>query len=143
MKREFEMDDIQKKVYHVLVECLQNIYKHSFHTNKESDSDLNHGILLVARNKSNYYIITGNTIENERVSGLQSMIDEINNLNKRKLDILFKHQLMEGKLSEKGGAGLGFIDIRRKTGNNLEFHFLPIDKPFSFFILITAITRNT
>ena len=142
MSKETEMSEVQRKVYHVLVECLQNIYKHAFHTNKDPDSDLNHGVLLVTRSKSHYYIITGNTIENTRISGLKTMLDEINSLNRKQLDELFRQQLMEGKLSEKGGAGLGFIDIRRKTGNELDFHFLPIDDPYSFFILTTAITRN-
>ena len=50
--------------------------------------------------------------------------------------------MKEGRLSEKGGAGLGFIDIARKTGNQLEFHFLPIDEGSSFFLLTSSISRN-
>jgi hypothetical protein len=50
--------------------------------------------------------------------------------------------MKEGRLSEKGGAGLGFIDIARKTGNKLEFHFLPIDEESSFFLLTSSVSRN-
>ena len=31
---------------------------------------------------------------------------------------LYKKQIKEGRLSDKGGAGLGFIDIKRKTGKS-------------------------
>jgi hypothetical protein len=50
--------------------------------------------------------------------------------------------MKEGRLSEKGGAGLGFIDIRRKTGEKLDFHFLPITDKISFFLLTTLIPRT-
>jgi len=44
-------------------------------------------------------------------------------------------------LSEKGGAGLGFIDIARKTGQKLVYSFLKIDEEKSFFVLTTTILR--
>jgi hypothetical protein len=50
--------------------------------------------------------------------------------------------MREGRLSEKGGAGLGFIDIARKTGRKLDFHFLSIDEENSFFILTSTISRT-
>jgi hypothetical protein len=51
--------------------------------------------------------------------------------------------MRETAISEKGGAGLGFIDIARKTGNPLEYHFEPIDEKNSFFLLKTSINKNT
>jgi len=69
-------------------------------------------------------------------------LENVNTLSKPDLDILYKKQLKEGSLSKKGGAGLGFIDIKRKTGKNLEFHFLPVNKSHSFFLFTTTIARN-
>ena len=73
---------------------------------------------------------------------LTEMLDHINSLDKDGLKELYKNQMKEGRLSEKGGAGLGFIDIARKTGNKLEFHFLPIDEGSSFFLLTSSVSRN-
>jgi len=70
------------------------------------------------------------------------MLEEINSLDKEGLKQLYKKQMREGRLSDKGGAGLGFIDIARKTGNKLEYHFLPIDETSSFFLLSSSISRN-
>jgi hypothetical protein len=49
--------------------------------------------------------------------------------------------MKEGVLSSKGGAGLGLIDIARKTGNKLVYHFLPISDTLSFFLLTSIIPR--
>ena len=55
---------------------------------------------------------------------------------------LYMKQMREGRLSSKGGAGLGFIDIRRKTGELLEYHFLPLTDKVSFFLLTAEIPRT-
>lgn len=142
MSEEEEQQQVQKKVYHVMIECLQNIAKHAFRTNRETQSDLNHGILIISKNSHNYLITTGNIIEIDRTEYLNDLLEKINSLNKVELDELYKSQLKKGRLSDKGGAGLGFIDIKRKTGQNLEFHFLPVSKSHSFFLFTSSIIRN-
>jgi hypothetical protein len=47
---------------------------------------------------------------------------------------MYKRQLKEGMLSNRGGAGLGLIDIARKTGNILNYFFLPVDDEHEYFI---------
>jgi hypothetical protein len=49
--------------------------------------------------------------------------------------------MREGHISDRGGAGLGFIDIARKTGEKLLFSFLKIDSTNSFFVLTSTISR--
>jgi hypothetical protein len=142
MDKESEAIHVQKKVYHVMVECLQNISKHAFHNDVQPDSQLNRGILLVIKNENEYKITTGNVIESDHINELNESLSKINTLNKVELDKLYKTQLKEGELSKKGGAGLGFIDIKRKTGENLEFHFFPVDSRYSFFLLTSKIPRK-
>ena len=97
---------------------------------------------MVSKGKTDYHVTTGNVIENDKIEELTAMLNHINGLDKEGLKQLYKSQMKEGRLSEKGGAGLGFIDIARKTGNKLEFHFLPIDESSSFFLLTSSISRN-
>lgn len=142
MAKQSENIPVQKKFYHVMVECLQNITKHAFHTDLNSDNNLNHGVLLVSNTDEFYRVTTGNIIEKDKVPDLNDFLEKLNILDKADLDILHKKQLKEGALSSEGGAGLGFIDIIRKTGRKLEFHFLPINKIHSFFIFTSTIPRN-
>ena len=81
-------------------------------------------------------------ILNENIPALREMIDNINILDKDGLKELHKFKMRENAISEKGGAGLGFIDIARKTGNPLEYHFEPIDAVSSFFLLKSRITKG-
>jgi len=47
----------------------------------------------------------------------------------------------EGHLSDKGGAGLGLIDVRRKTKKKIEYHTTPLSKNLSFFLLSASINK--
>lgn len=142
MAKESEANSVQKKVFHVMVECLQNISKHADSFGSDDFLFAGRGIFMVSKGKNDYHVTTGNIIENDKIVELTEMLDHINSLDREGLKTLYKSQMKEGRLSEKGGAGLGFIDIARKTGNKLEFHFLPIDENSSFFLLTSSVSRN-
>jgi hypothetical protein len=125
-----------------MVECLQNISKHADTFGSDDFLFAGRGIFMVSKGKKDYHVTTGNVIENDKIEELTEMLNHINSLDKEGLKQLYKSQMKEGRLSEKGGAGLGFIDIARKTGNKLEFHFLPIDEESSFFLLTSSVSRN-
>lgn len=142
MAKEEEASSVQKKVYHVMVECLQNISKHA-DASGSSDSRFNgRGIFMVTREKDHYKVISGNVVDNERIPDLTAALDKVNSLSKDELKALYKEQIRGGTLSERGGAGLGFIDIVRKTEHQLDYHFLPLDETSHFFILTSTISRN-
>lgn len=143
MSEDDEKKQVSKKVFHVMIECLQNISKHAFHMNSETREDLNHGILIISKNTDNYLITTGNIVEIKKIEYLKNFLEKVNSLGKKELDNLYKNQLREGRISEKGGAGLGFIDIKRKTGQALDFHFLPVSRTHSFFLFSSSIERIT
>ena len=134
MAKEDESNSVQKKVFHVMVECLQNISKHADSYGSDDFLFAGRGIFMVSKNQDEYNVTTGNIIENEKIPELTEILDHINSLDKEGLKQLYKVQMREGRLSEKGGAGLGFIDIARKTGRKLDYHFsLSMKIPISLF----------
>jgi len=138
---EVEDDRVLRRVYHVMVESLQNINRHA-----EAYEYLGHpypgmGLVLVAKNDRRFQVTTGNIIENGHAEDLSMFLGKLNNMDADALDDLYKKQMREGILSPKGGAGLGFIDVRRKTGNPLDYSFVKIDEHTSFFIFTSTITR--
>lgn len=142
MAKEDEAGTVQRKVFHVMVECLQNISKHADDFTSNDYLFSGRGIFLVSKGDNEYSITTGNAVENDRIEELTEMLENINQLDKDELKNLYKKQIKEGRLSDKGGAGLGFIDIKRKTGKELEYHFLPISENTSFFLLTSTISRE-
>lgn len=143
MAKEEESNSVQRKVFHVMVECLQNISKHADEVTVNDYLFSGRGIFMVSKRETEYAVTTGNAIDNDRIEGIRNMLDTINGLNKEELNEMYKKQIREGRLSDKGGAGLGFIDIKRKTGNRLEYHFLPVGENISFFLLTSTVSRNS
>lgn len=137
-----EEPKIKKKVYNVLVECLQNLYHHMDDAADEQPNDkIRSAILMIGRLESYYNIITGNYIKNENIPNLKQLLDNVNKLDKEELKEYYKQVLNNGEMSAKGGGGLGMIDIARKTGGKLNYDFTPVDQKYSFFSLNINISQ--
>lgn len=138
-----EAPKIKKKIYNVLVECLQNLYHHMDEHAPVQNNRARSAVFLIGKgNDGSYFIITGNYIKVENIEGLKNRLEEINKMDKEQLKDYYKQVLNNGQMSEKGGGGLGMIDIARKTGQKLEFYFLPVDESYSFFTLNIKISQE-
>jgi hypothetical protein len=145
---ESKMDDMQekpqlrKKVYIVLVELLQNLYHHMDTPTVEENGNeeiTNKAIFLIGKEQNHYKVITGNYIKNNTVPVLKKKMDEINALSPEEVKEQYKKILSNGQMSDKGGGGLGMIDIARRTGKPLLYDFVPVNDNFSFFSLNVVI----
>lgn len=132
----------RKRVFHIMIECLQNITKHSDDYD-EKEKQIGNGLFIVGESKDSFYVITGNLVKNEKMVFLESRLEKLNSSSKKELKHLFLKQMIEGELNEKGGAGLGLIDIARKSGNKLYYHFVPYDSQRYFFIFGVTIPVTT
>ncbi len=141
MELDAESQSTQKKVFHVMVECLQNVGKHADCIESSDSRKDGRGIFILCKGDDDYSITTGNIVNKIRIPEMIEVLEKINSLDKEGLKQLYKQQIKEGRLSNKGGAGLGFIDIAKKTGNPLYYNFLPINEEFSFFVLTSVISR--
>ncbi|MEI6489139.1 MAG: SiaB family protein kinase [Bacteroidota bacterium] len=136
-----EEPKIKKKVYNVLVECLQNLYHHLDEVAADQNDKVRSAIFMIGKIDNQYNIITGNYIKNTNIEGLKKRLDDINLLTKEELKEYYKLVLSNGEMSSKGGGGLGMIDIARKTGQKLNFNFSPVDEKYSFFSLNIKISQ--
>ncbi|MBK8845862.1 MAG: hypothetical protein IPO27_04515 [Bacteroidetes bacterium] len=130
----------KKKFYHILIECLQNVYHHmeklQGEQSPEMQSDFGNAIFMVGQNEDlAYSICTGNYILNTNVAGLEERLREISLMTPDALRAHYLEKLNSTDLSDKGGAGLGMIDIARKSGHPLTYSFHPVNATFSFFCL--------
>ena len=146
LDRYSEETKVKRKVFNVLVECLQNLYHHSDEDREkqvieESDSMQPSVIVMVAKNNDGYNILTGNMIPSDNVGILKNRLEEINDLSKEELKELYLATLTDGKRSRKGGGGLGFLEIARKSGRKLEFGIVPYNDQSSFFSLNVKIAQ--
>jgi Family of unknown function (DUF6272) len=130
---------VRRLVFHVIVECVQNITRHS---DDYGEDGIGNGIFVVGERKDYYYIITGNVIRTHKVPKLEHHLERLNNMDIDELVKLHKAQMMDGEISEKGGAGLGLIDMIRKTGEKYIYQFLKLDTENDYFILKVTVPKN-
>lgn len=123
---------LRKKAYNVMVEGLQNITRHQVSKEYESKRD---GIFCIRKQFNKYYISTGNQIQNEEVDNLKKMLDQLNKMDKLELKAYYQDLLNNGTFSKKGGAGIGLVDMARKSGQKLAYQFVDIDEESKFFFL--------
>jgi len=136
-----ESNALKKRVFHVMIESLQNLSKHSGEKQDITSATDGQGIFFISKTNSEYTITTGNVINKHELPGLKLVIKKINSSDKKSLKDLYKEQIKKGRLSDKGGAGLGFIDIVRKTGEQLIYSFFDINKKKSYFVLTSTVSR--
>ena len=137
-----EESSIKRKVFNVMVEALQNIVKHS---DELVDGEIRShaAIFLIGKEANRYCIMSGNPIRKANVPILKGKLDQINGLDKDGLKDLYKEIIKNTTISEKGGAGLGFVDMARKSGEKLEFDFPEMSPEYCFFCLRVNVARET
>jgi hypothetical protein len=137
-----EPPKIKKKVYNILVECLQNLYHHIDEDDKQTAQNEKSALFMIRKNEEGEYsIMTGNYMAVENMDLMKTRLDKINSMDKEELKVYYKEVLNNGEMSAKGGGGLGMIDIARKSGKKLEYNFADVDDKFSFFSLNVKIAQ--
>lgn len=136
-----EESSIKRKVFNVMVEALQNIVKHS---DELIDGAIHShaAIFLIGRESTRYTIMSGNPIRKENIGPLKDKLERINGLDKEGLKDLYKEIIKNTTISDKGGAGLGFVDMARKSGDKLEYTFPEMNSEYCFFCLKVSVQRD-
>lgn len=126
---------MSSKVSFLMAECFQNVVRHGTEADASIVKHRYTGMFSTRHIGASYYIASCNLVKKENIDFLTSRIDEINRLDKDDLKKMYLENLEHEGLSSKGGAGLGLIEMARKSGQKLEYLFEPFDKDYSFFYL--------
>jgi len=129
------------KVFSMLIEQAQNIIHYSTEKvqQKQSKYQIRSGIIVVGYNNDHYYVLCGNQVDNKNVEILQNKLTSLQNMDKDELKRHYQEQRKNSTPAESKGAGLGFIELARKSVKPIEFSFQPINEQISFFTLKTYI----
>lgn len=128
LNEKIEFDNVRKKVFHLFVECIQNLFHH---VDPIEQIGLAYGeprlaSLVLAIEGSFCRITTGNFICKSKESFLKEKIDYLNSLNESELKNLYRETINNRAFSDRGGAGIGMIDMARKTGNKIQYNFYDV-----------------
>ena len=128
-----------KKIFFISVETLQNMLLHG-HKNSAGEQ---HNFFILVKNGSNLKVISSNLVANSSIPALEKQINTINSFDDEKaLKAYYLEHLENNTMSDKGGAGLGFITIGMKSGNKLKVDFKKINDNFSLFTLTSSVNLS-
>lgn len=130
---------VVKKVFFICIESLQNMFIHGH----KDDNGAKHNFFILYMTEKEVKIITANLIANAAIEKLNSHVDKINSFSEpAELKTYYLEHLENNELSEKGGAGLGFITIGMKSGNRLGIQFEKINDVRSLFMMEVTINAD-
>lgn len=121
---------LRKRIYFLTVESLQNITRHEEKANPWYKKNC---FFLLQGSGTLFYITSGNYIANERIEKLRSRIEQVNSLDTDSLRAYAKELMEAGNYSGRGGAGLGIIEMARKSEHKLQYAFVPFNEKISYF----------
>lgn len=123
---------IRKKIFNILVELVQNLIKH---VDAEAKGEKALSTLMVTRDADGYLISTGNHIQRAMSEFVLKRVRMLNTMSKDELRQFYMNNMGKNEMSEKGGAGLGLIDIVRKAGGGLDCFIEPANEHLDFLVL--------
>lgn len=124
-----EKKQIQKRVFSILIEGLQNI---RFHGEKD-DQDKFYGLFILAKNQDKIVIYFGNLLNAENKDSLNERLKALNSLEEEDVKEHYMSVLSNGIISAKGNAGLGFITMRLKSKSKLNYQFYAVSEALNLF----------
>lgn len=143
MLLEKEMEDSEfgflgrKRLFMFVLESLQNVSRHT-HGDLYADMSL----VVYSKTDNGYTVTTGNVVSAEGSRLLREKLEQINSLDSNEIKEVYRQMLRNAEFSEKGGAGLGLIEMAKTTGTRLDYDFVALDQNYSYFILSKTVDEG-
>lgn len=122
----------KKRLSYLIAECFQNIIRHS---DEETDEkvEFKSKMFMMRQALGTHYLVSTNPVENNNIEYLKQTLESLKNLSEDELKEMYIKALGNNTLSDKGGGGLGLIEMARKTKNAPLYAFEPINDEYSNF----------
>jgi hypothetical protein len=132
-----------KRLLNIMIEALENIYRYTEYF-KEADVDAIQNYtpsFSIQHDVDRFVIRCSNPILNRHVPELDRRLSKLKDLNHQQLKELYKATIADGQFSDKGGAGLGIIEMV-KSSDSIDFIFDKINDDFSIYTLLLNISAG-
>ncbi len=132
----------KKRLVNVSIELLQNLMFHSY-PDKGKKYRIPHEFAIVFEN-NHFVVVSSNLVDNKKAILLKDRLLKLNSIDNEAVKFLYNAVMKQSySRAPKGGAGLGLLDMRRKTGYPFEYHFELEDKKVSRVFLKVKIPNKS
>ena len=129
---EEDMKKSRKKISFLLAVSFQNIVRHG---DKDVEDEDEASMFGVRQRGRVLMIYSSNVVDLATKELLEKSLDKVNGLNKEELREFYKDIFLNGEVSDKGGAGLGLIEMARKSDHTLQYEFMARENGKFHFML--------
>lgn len=128
---------IVKRIFSIVIEGLQNVLIHGDRLNNEPLC-----LLIVSQNAKGYCVNLGNLAKHVDQARIVGYLNQLNEMNDEEVKAFYMEVLNNGLISEKGGAGLGFITMRMKSKEKLDYKFESWSENIDFFTISCFLVKE-
>jgi hypothetical protein len=131
-----------KKIFAVFIELAQNIVRYSVEQEMGPYGNSGVGIIILREKKDFFYLSSGNLVNTESVKKVKERCDVVNAMNKEELKAFYQDKIRKPPEEGSKGAGIGLIDIARKSDDSLKCEIAPVDEGNSFLTLTVTFKKE-
>lgn len=134
---------LSRKIFTISVEMLQNLFHHSsISTDIYNDFEKCIFVISQSDNKQKIKLSSWNLVDHKTLNFLEQKIENLNKVSPNEVRALYKEVLGNKEFSEKGGGGLGIIDIKRKSKLPITFDNINLNKNLYYFNFIVFLENK-
>ena len=122
-----------KTVFSVFMEGVQNLIWHG------SDHSDNSGMILITQDNAEVTIMCGNRIATDQTHELRQRLEQIKGADKETIRQLYREGMSQSVDHAGPGAGLGLLEIARRSNHPISYSFVDVDDKSVDFILVARI----
>ncbi|MEZ4739868.1 MAG: SiaB family protein kinase [Flavobacteriales bacterium] len=133
---------LRGKLVFVMVEAYQNIIRHRAALSPELAQGAGRSMFVLRSGATQHRITAINPVSAADAERLKAALADMNGLDMEQMKQVFLNGLKNEQRSERGGAGLGLIEMARRSGHPLRHGFEALDGANRLFALQVLIGRS-
>ncbi len=130
-----ERPTLRNRLTFVMVEAYQNIVRHRALVGSELERGAGRSLFLLRHQASGNEVVAVNPVLRDEAGGLRSLLERLRGLDIAQLKQLFLQRLRAEERTTRGGAGLGLIEMARRSGQEMGHVLTAIDEAHELFML--------
>lgn len=115
------------RVFAIFIEMAQNVMHYSDEKFYFDQKSFGKGQLILVKSNDGFEIVISNRISEAQKKFLVKRVNLVNNMSQNELKDLYLKTRRQKSIESTKGAGLGFIDIARRSGKPLDVEFEDIN----------------
>lgn len=134
-----EHDDVDKsvrgKLAFIMVEAYQNIIRHRATFTDGSGEGAGRSLFVLRSRAAQHEVTAVNPLANADAERLSTALEGLRGLDLKQMKQVFLRGLQSDERTARGGAGLGLIEMARRSGHALQHAFMPLGADHQLFAL--------